>query len=40
LSGILIILGLGFYQRLSAEVEDQVEDRDKADEKNGRARKG
>jgi len=40
LSGILIILGLGFYQRLSADVEDQVEARDKADEKNGRARKG
>jgi hypothetical protein len=40
LSGILIILGLGFYQRLSADVEDQVEARDKADEKNGRAGKG
>ena len=39
LSGILIILGLGFYQRLSADVENQVEDRDKADEKIGRARK-
>ena len=34
-TGILIILGLGFYQRLSADVERQVEAKDKVDEKNG-----
>src|SRR3954468_5379743 len=32
-SGILIILGLGVYQRLSAEVEGQVEARDKVADK-------
>ena len=36
----MIILGLGLYQRLSADVEDQVDARDraqdKADEKNGK----
>jgi hypothetical protein len=39
-TGILIILGLGLYQRLSADVEDQVDARDraqdKADERNGK----
>ena len=34
-SGIAIVLGLGLYQRLSAEVEEQVEARDKAVEANG-----
>jgi hypothetical protein len=38
LIGILIILGLGLYQRLSAEVEQQVEGNDRAHEK-GSARK-
>jgi len=45
-TGILIILGLGLYQRLSAEVEDRVDAKDraqdkqdKADEKNGKAKK-
>jgi len=45
-TGILIILGLGLYQRLSAEVEDRVDAKDRAqdkqdkvDEKNGRAKK-
>ena len=33
LTGILIILGLGVYQRLSADVEQQVEAQDKADDK-------
>jgi hypothetical protein len=33
--GILIILGLGFYQRLSADVERQVEAKDRVHEKNG-----
>ena len=32
LAGLLIILGLGLYQRLSADVEEQVEARDKAAE--------
>src|SRR5262245_63778318 len=32
-TGVLIILGLGLYQRLSADVEAQVEARDKAAEK-------
>jgi hypothetical protein len=35
LLGVLIILGLGVYQRLSAGVEQQVEAKDKMDEKNG-----
>ena len=34
-TGILIILGLGHYQRLSADVERQVEARDRVDERNG-----
>jgi hypothetical protein len=38
-TGILIILGLGLYQRLSAEVEQQVEAKDKVEEKNGGGRK-
>lgn len=38
-TGILIILGLGLYQRLSADVEDQVEARDKVVEKNNAAKK-
>ena len=45
-TGILIILGLGLYQRLSAEVEDRVDAKDraqdkqdKADEKNGTQKK-
>ena len=45
-TGILIILGLGLYQRLSAEVEDRVDAKDraqdkqdKADEKSGKAKK-
>jgi hypothetical protein len=33
LTGILIILGLGVYQRLSAAVEGQVEAQDKVDDK-------
>ena len=39
LTGILIILGLGLYQRLSADVEQQVEAKDKVDEKNGDKRR-
>lgn len=39
LIGTLIILGLGFYQRLSAEVEQQVEARDQAHEKHAPKRK-
>ena len=35
-TGILIILGLGLYQRLSADVEQQVEEQDRADEKQDR----
>ena len=38
-TGILIILGLGFYQRLSADVEQQVEAKDKVDERNDEKRK-
>src|SRR6476469_5973677 len=38
-TGVAIILGLGIYQRLSAEVETQVEARDKVAEKNGAGRK-
>ena len=42
-TGILIILGLGLYQRLSADVEVQVDAKDRAqdkvDEKNGKAKK-
>lgn len=38
-TGIFIILGLGLYQRLSADVERQVEAKDKVEEKNGGARK-
>lgn len=34
--GILIILGLGLYQRLSAIVEQQVDDKDKAEDKRRR----
>jgi hypothetical protein len=37
--GTLTILGLGLYQKLSADVEQQVEARDKVDEKNGQGRK-
>jgi hypothetical protein len=37
--GIVIILGLGLYQRLSAGVESQVEAKDKADEKTESGRK-
>lgn len=39
LLGVLIILGLGTYQRLSAGVEQQVEARDRIEEKNGDKRK-
>src|SRR5215208_55890 len=39
ITGVLIILGLGLYQRLSAGVEQQVEARDKVAEKNGGAKK-
>ncbi len=39
LLGVLIILGLGVYQRLSAGVEQQVEAKDKMDEKNGDKRR-
>jgi hypothetical protein len=35
-TGIVIVLGLGVYQRLSADVEQQVEATDKASEKGGR----
>src|SRR5882672_2032382 len=38
-TGVAIILGLGMYQRLSADVEEQVEARDKVAEKNGAGRK-
>lgn len=38
-TAILIILGLGLYQRLSADVEQQVEAQDRADEKNGAKKK-
>jgi hypothetical protein len=38
-TGVAIILGLGIYQRLSADVETQVEAHDKAVEKNGAGRK-
>ncbi len=38
-TGILLILGLGLYQRLSADVEQQVEAQDKADEREGPRRK-
>ena len=38
-TGIFIILGLGLYQRLSADVEQQVEAKDKVEEKNGAAKK-
>ena len=37
-TGILIILGLGFYQRLSADVEQQVEAQDRMDEREGEKR--
>jgi uncharacterized membrane protein YGL010W len=36
---ILTILGLGLYQRLSAEVEQQVETKDKAEEHGGKREK-
>ena len=39
LLGVLIILGLGTYQRLSAGVEQQVEAKDKIEEMNGDKRK-
>jgi hypothetical protein len=39
LLGVVIILGLGLYQRLSADVEQQVEAKDKVDEKNNDNRK-
>jgi hypothetical protein len=39
ITGVLIILGLGLYQRLSADVEQQVEARDKVAEKDGAAKK-
>ena len=46
ITGVLIILGLGVYQRLSADVEGQVDAKDRAqdkqdkvDEKNGKAKK-
>src|SRR3954449_5333044 len=38
-TGLVILLALGLYQRLSAEVEEQVEARDKAAEKEGIGRK-
>jgi len=38
-TGVAIIIGLGVFQRLSADVEAQVESRDKAAEKNGAGRK-
>ena len=38
-TGVAIIVGLGVYQRLSADVEAQVEARDKVAEKNGAGRK-
>lgn len=39
ITGVAIILSLGMYQRLSADVEEQVEARDKVAEKNGAGRK-
>jgi hypothetical protein len=39
ITGVLIILGLGLYQQLSAGVEQQVEAKDKVAEKNGAAKK-
>jgi hypothetical protein len=39
ITGVAIIVGLGVYQRLSADVEAQVEARDRLAEKNGPARK-
>ena len=33
ITGVLIILGLGLYQRLSADVEQQVDARDRAQDK-------
>ena len=38
-TGIGIIIGLGIYQRLSADAESMVEARDKAAEENGAGRK-
>lgn len=38
-TAILIILGLGLYQRLSADVEQQVEAQDRVDEKSGQKKK-
>src|SRR5947209_11644187 len=38
-TGLVIILGLGLYQRLSADVEAQVEAGDKAAERDGAGRK-
>jgi len=38
-TGLVILLALGLYQRLSADVEEQVEARDKAAEKDGTGRK-
>lgn len=38
-TGVAIIVGLGVYQRLSADVEAQVEARDKVAEKNGAGKK-
>jgi hypothetical protein len=38
-TGVATIIGLGVYQRLSAEVEAEVEPRDKAAEKDGAGRK-
>ena len=38
-TGILVILGLGLYQRLSAEVEAQVEARDKVAERDDAGKK-
>jgi hypothetical protein len=38
-TGVAIILGLGIYQRLSADVEARVEAHDKVEEKNGAGRK-
>jgi hypothetical protein len=37
LMGIVIILGLGVYQRLSADVEGQVDDKDRAQDKQDKA---
>ncbi len=38
LAGVFVILGLGLYQRLSADVEREVEAKDKVDEKKDAAR--